>query len=214
MKKKENIILIGAGGHCVSCIDVIEQEGKYNIIGILDDDKVLLGKKVLGYNILGDSDDIKKYNVECPNFFITIGQIKTSSIRSSIFEKLKTFKIKIPSIISPLAYVSEYSELGEGTIIMHGAIVNANAKIGENCIINTNSLIEHDSDIGAHCHVSTGSIINGTVKVGAKSFIGSNATLTNNITIAEDVIVASGTTVFKKITRSGTYAGNPAKQIG
>jgi len=30
------IILIGGGGHCLSCIDVIEQTGLYQIIGILD----------------------------------------------------------------------------------------------------------------------------------------------------------------------------------
>ena len=33
---KEEIILIGGGGHCKSCIDVIEQEGKYQIAGIVD----------------------------------------------------------------------------------------------------------------------------------------------------------------------------------
>ena len=31
-----NIILIGGGGHCVSCIDVIEAGKKYKIMGILD----------------------------------------------------------------------------------------------------------------------------------------------------------------------------------
>ena len=33
MKK---IILIGGGGHCKSCIDVIESEKKYTIKGILE----------------------------------------------------------------------------------------------------------------------------------------------------------------------------------
>ena len=28
-----DIILIGGGGHCKSCIDVIEMTNKYNIIG-------------------------------------------------------------------------------------------------------------------------------------------------------------------------------------
>ena len=35
----KNIILIGAGGHCNSCIDVIELEKKYKIIGLVDDKK-------------------------------------------------------------------------------------------------------------------------------------------------------------------------------
>jgi len=32
---KQKIILIGGGGHCKSCIDVIEEEGKYEIAEIL-----------------------------------------------------------------------------------------------------------------------------------------------------------------------------------
>ena len=41
MKK---IILIGGGGHALSCIDVIEHEKKFKIIGIIDK-KLKKGKK-------------------------------------------------------------------------------------------------------------------------------------------------------------------------
>jgi FlaA1/EpsC-like NDP-sugar epimerase len=39
MKK---IILIGGGGHSKSCIDVIENENKYKIVGIVDKKKFFL----------------------------------------------------------------------------------------------------------------------------------------------------------------------------
>ena len=32
----DKIILIGGGGHCKSCIDVIEQAGTFQIAGIVD----------------------------------------------------------------------------------------------------------------------------------------------------------------------------------
>ena len=51
----KNIILIGAGGHCKSCIDVIESEKKYKIVGLIDKNKNSINKnyKILGdYNIL------------------------------------------------------------------------------------------------------------------------------------------------------------------
>ena len=54
MKK---IILIGAGGHCNSCIDVIESTGKYQIIGLtgtVDES----GSSVLGYPVLGSDDKL------------------------------------------------------------------------------------------------------------------------------------------------------------
>ena len=33
MKK---LILVGAGGHCKSCIDIVEKTGEYNIVGLID----------------------------------------------------------------------------------------------------------------------------------------------------------------------------------
>jgi len=44
----KDIILIGGGGHCRSVIDVIEQEGLFSIVGIVDRPEKL-GDKVLGY---------------------------------------------------------------------------------------------------------------------------------------------------------------------
>ena len=39
--EKKNIILIGAGGHATSCIDVIETTNKFKIIGLIDKKKKL-----------------------------------------------------------------------------------------------------------------------------------------------------------------------------
>ena len=55
MKK---ILLIGGGGHCRSVIDVIEQEAKYTIAGVIDK-KELIGTKVLGYEVIGSDDDLE-----------------------------------------------------------------------------------------------------------------------------------------------------------
>ncbi|MDQ0969199.1 FlaA1/EpsC-like NDP-sugar epimerase [Flavobacterium sp. W4I14] len=43
---KQKIVLIGGGGHCKACIDVIEETGEYEILGILDQ-KENIGKKTL-----------------------------------------------------------------------------------------------------------------------------------------------------------------------
>ena len=32
----KSIVLIGGGGHCRSCIDVVEEEDKHRIVGIVD----------------------------------------------------------------------------------------------------------------------------------------------------------------------------------
>ena len=186
---KPNIILIGGGGHCLSVIDVVEQEDKYNIKGILDDTKK---GDVLGYPILGNRDLVRELSTEGMFFLITIGQIKSSSTREDIALLLDSCKANLATVISPLAYVSKHATIGEGSVIMHNAIINAKAKVGKHCIINTKANIEHNVQIGDFCHISTCATVNGDTIVGKRTLIGSNATISNNITIVEKSIISAG----------------------
>jgi len=170
----EDILLVGGGGHCKSVIDVIEQQAKYKIAGIIDK-KELIGQKVLEYEIIGCDDDLEHFFKVYKNAVVTVGQIKSNRVRVSLFEKLKNIGFNLPIIVSPLAYVSKHATIKEGSIVMHLALVNAEAKIGKNCIINTKALIEHDAVIEDNSHISTGAIVNGGTIVKENSFFGSNA---------------------------------------
>lgn len=172
---KEKIILIGGGGHCRSVIDVIEQEGKFMIAGIIEK-YAGESEAVLGYKILGSDDELEKLREQYKYAFITIGHIKSNSVRVKLFHRLKELGFQIPTIISPLAYVSKHATIGEGSVVMHHALINASASVGENCIINSKALIEHDAIIEDNCHVSTGAIVNGGSIIKTDSFYGSNAT--------------------------------------
>ncbi len=190
----KNIILIGGGGHCKSCIDVIENENKFRIIAIIDKKKNLL----LNYKVFTKSY-LKKKLIKNNHAFVTVGHIKNYKPRVKIFNRLKDLGFKIPSIISPLAYVSKHAFIGQGTIVMHGAIVNAGAVIGNNCIINTNSLIEHDVIIGEHVHISTEATINGGVVIGNKVFVGSRSVIKDNVNIGEGSIIGAGLYIKKNL---------------
>ena len=171
----EKILLIGGGGHCKSVIDVIEQEGKYTIAGIVDK-KELLGQEVLGYKFIGCDDDLEELFLKYKYAFVTVGQIKSNNLRVKLFTILKNIGYELPVVVSPLAYVSKHAKVEEGTVIHHYALVNANATVRANCIVNSKALIEHDATIEEHCHISTATVINGGVVVKANSFVGSNAT--------------------------------------
>jgi len=188
------IILIGAGGHCKSVIDVIEQEGKFKIHGIIDKPK-LVGTKVLGYPVIGSEIDLKSLAKKYKYALVAVGQIKSAFSRIKLFKLGKSAGFYFPSIKSPRAYVSKYAKIGSGTVIMHDAIVNANSIVMENCIINSKALIEHDCLISNHCHISTNAIINGGVKIGSYSFVGSNVTTKNNIIIKANSFIRAGTLV-------------------
>lgn len=205
---KNDIILIGGGGHCKSCIDVIEVEGNFYIAGIIDV-KEKLHKIVSGYKIIANDKDFPEMVKKYKNMFITIGNIKNPSKRIKNFEYLKQLGANFPAIVSPLAHMVKSASIEEGTIVMHKALVNANAFIGKNCIINTSVLIEHDSRIGDHCHISTGSIINGACTIGDRVFIGSGSVVIDNVNIGNDVVIGAGSLVLRSIEKPGIYMGNP-----
>ena len=209
---KESLVLIGGGGHCKSCIDVIESEGRFHIAGILDLPE-RKGREISGYPVIGVDDDIPALAAIHNHFFITMGHIQSPEFRLRMFSYLRELGVNIPAIISPFSRVSPRAFIGEGTIIMHQVVVNTEAMIGENCIINSGALIEHEAVVGDHCHISTKAVLNGQCTVGSRCFIGSGTVLANNINIPDNTLISAGSVVMQSVEKAGTYIGNPLRKI-
>jgi len=198
------IILVGAGGHAYSSIDVIEEEDKFKIIGLIDKN-FPSNKTIAKYKIIGNDDDLNNLRKKYKYALVTVGQIKNPISRVKIYDKLKTQNYILPVIKSPKSYVSKYSKIGEGTIVMHRAIINIDSLIGSNCIINTSSLIEHNSVIGSHCHISTKAIINGDVTIGDKTFIGSGSVIFQGVKIGTNCVISAGSIIKKNLSDNTLY---------
>ena len=190
----KEIVLIGGGGHCRSVIDVIEQEGLFEIAGIVDQPE-LLGTDVLGYSVIGNDSDLERLAKKYQYALVTVGQIKSPSLRIKLFDLASEAGFILPSIISPNAYVSQHASIGNGVVVMHDALINASTTIGDNCIVNSKALIEHDCRISEHCHISTSVTINGGVTIESSCFIGSGATTRESIIIKKESFIKAGSIV-------------------
>ena len=187
-----NLIIIGAGGHAKACVDLIEENGEYNIIGALDDNR---DDGLLSYPIIGKISKMTDHFTRLSNFVIAIGQIRTDETRKAIFDRLYGAKQNIPNIISKKASVSHYAQIGVGVQIFPFAFIGVDSKIGDNCIINTKALIEHDCVIGNNVHIAPGACVIG------------------GINICDGVFVGSNSTVIDHITEPGVYVGSPARRL-
>lgn len=191
---KPKLILIGGGGHCSSCIDVIEQENKFDIAGIVDD--AIESSTRFGYPILGGDSELPSLREKYDYILITVGQIKSPTPRVRLFEYARSIGFQFATVISPRAYVSRQASIGKGTIVMHDALINAYAAVGNNCIINTKSLIEHHAIIEDDCHVATGAIINGGTVIGRGTFVGSNSVTREQQKTGDHAFIKAGS-IFK-----------------
>lgn len=203
---KPKLILIGAGGHAQSCIDVIEHQDQYQIAGLVGSADEL-NSQTLGYPIFATDLELGGLSQEFPWALVTVGQIKTPKIRMMLYENLIDSGFKLPIIISPAAYVSSRASIGPGTIVMHGAVINAGACIGSNCIINSCALVEHGAIVGDHVHISTGAILNGDSSVGSGSYVGSAAVIREGIKVGDDCLVGMGLNVRHSLLNGIQFLG-------
>lgn len=192
---KPKLLLIGAGGHARACIDVVESQDKYQIIGLV----VKPGEVAAispGYPVLGSDDELvdilNDHSKSHLVALVVVGQIRSPDNRIRLFQRIQKLGVVCPAIVAPTAYVSRHAVLGEGTIVMHGAVVNAGARIGSNCIINSHALIEHDVEVADHCHVSTGALVNGAASIGTGSFVGSGSIIREGVNVGERCLIGMG----------------------
>lgn len=79
---------------------------------------------------------------------------------------------KFPILIHPKAWASPSATIGEGTVIMAGAVVQAEALIGKHVIVNTGATVDHDAIVGDYAHIAPGAHLCGNVHVGEGALVG------------------------------------------
>lgn len=201
----QQVIVIGAGGHGKVVADIVLSRGDV-LLGFLDDTREA-GENLYGIPVLGKICDYVNY----PNAKFVIG-IGGANARRSIAKRLEG--VGWYTAIHPTAVISSMdTEIGEGTVVMAGAIVNPCAKVGKHCILNTASSIDHDNRIGDFTHISVGAHLAGTVTVGEAVWVGVGATVSNNLDICDNCFIGAGAVVVRSITEPGTYVGVPARRI-
>ena len=140
---------------------------------------------------------------------IAIGDNK---IREKIYHQIKEWCI-FETMEHYSAYVSRFTKLGEGTVIMPKVCINAEVIIGKHCIINTGSVIEHECIIGDFVHISPKASLAGNIIVKNGAHIGLGANVIQGITIGENAIIGAGTVVLKDVPDNAVVVGNPGRII-
>lgn len=209
----KNIVLIGGGNQAHYTIDIIEKEGKYNIVGIIDSIQEI-GSERFGYKILGRQENLKEliltYNID--GGIISIGDNWSRYyVYNQIIDIVPDFEFV--NAIHPSVVIGNTTELGIGVVAMAGCIFNPKAKIGNFTFFATGAQIEHDNEIGDFASISAGSLTGGYVKLGKFSAITLGVTVMDRIEIGENTVVGAGSLVIKPLPDNVLAYGNPAKVI-
>ncbi len=209
----EDIFIIGSGGHAKVIIDIVEKDGLYNILGLLNA-QPNIGEKILGYEVLGKDTDLAKFakSHAIKGVIIAVGDNFT---RSKVVARIRKENPELSffSAIHPQTAIARDVKVGQGTVIMAGVSVNINSTIGEFCILNTNASLDHDSVMSDFSSLAPGVTAGGECEIGAYSAINIGAVLLPRIKVGEHSVVGAGALVNKSLGSFEVAYGSPAKKI-
>lgn len=210
---KENVIIFGSSGHTKVVIDIFEQEGKYNILGLLDSFREK-GEKFQGYETLGHEKDLPELVSQHHGLklFIAVGD---NWGRNEVKNKIAGIlpDIEYASAIHPSAQIGKNVTIGKGVVIMPGGIVNCDSKIGDFTIINTNASVDHDCILHDYSSLAPNATAGGNVSVGYCSAISIGATIKHKVNVGDHSIVGAGALLMKDCGNNVIMYGVPARVI-
>lgn len=207
------IFIIGAGGHAKVLLECLFALNCYSIVGMIETNKSLIGRKIFDIEIFSQDYFLKNYLPSDIMLVNGLGSVEEPKARKKVFLFFKKRGYTFLTLIHPAAYVAKTVALGEGCQILAGSILQVETTLGDNVVINTGACVDHDCLIGHHSHVAPGVTLCGGVSVGESCHIGSGVTVIQEIKIGNNCLVAAGAVVTKHIMAGIRVAGIPASRM-
>lgn len=212
----KRVVIVGAGGFgrevlwlIRECNEVaLEKTGQplYQIEGFVDANQK--EEQICDVPFLGSYD-----------WFLTnqdayaVCAIGSPRTRQLVIQQLTNLGVSYVSIVHPSVRMSQYVEIGEGSILCAGAILTTQIKVGSHVHINLNTTIGHDVTIGDFSTIAPGVNVSGNVSIGQGCDLGTNSSIIQGIKVGMGVILGAGAVVNKDLEENTVAVGIPAKSI-
>ncbi len=201
------VLLVGASGLAREVIAA----GMAGVVGILDDDRSLVGTRVGGVPVLGTVDAAAERS---EHLLVCIGD---GAARRAVVGRLRDAGVgedRFARFIAPSVRVGDSSSVGAGSILLDGVVVTADARIGRHVVIMPACVITHDDVIEDCATLASGVVLGGGVRVGEAAYLGMHVGVRQRGVVGADAVVGMGAVVLDEVPAAQTWAGVPARPLG
>ena len=211
----KDIVIYGAGGFGreIACLLnlINEKRPEWNLIGFLDDNENIWGKKNKYGKVIGGFDWLNQYDKPLA-VAVAVG---SPGAVQAITSKIINPRIEYPNLYAPTVTLldEESLQIGKGNIFCSNCFISCNVQIGNFNLFNGYIPIGHDVRIG-DCNVIMPSCnISGGVVIGNGNFLGVQSVVLQYIKIGNNTRIGANSVIMRKTKDGFLYIGNPAKRV-
>ena len=207
------LLVVGASGHCHALLAVIQRQGLYRPIGLIDSLQPI-GATVHGLPVLGREADASALcgDHQVSHLFVAVGH---NAHRQRLTDQLLEHVpgVIFPSLLDPSAVVSADVHIGAGVAVMALAHIGPGSVLADGALINTAASLDHDSQLDSFASLAPGVVTGGSVQVGARSALCLGARVVHRCSIGADTVVGAGSLVLHDLPAAVLAYGSPARVI-
>ena len=210
----EKVVILGAriDGHAKVVLEIIEAEGKYEVVGFIDDNLFCKEGSIRNIPVIGTTSDLQVLKQKF-GLFGAIVAIGNNPQRRKLGDKIQKAGLQLINAIHPSVHIDSDVIIGMGNCLCQGVIIITGTRIG-NCVnIHTGATIDHDNIIEDGANLGPGVHTSGRVTICRDAFLGAGTIVIPDGYIGEGAITGAGTVVIRPITSFTKVVGVPARVI-
>lgn len=205
-----SLIIVGSGGLTRKILhklrQINDQEERYIILGVLDDNKDNYEKIKDKVDYLGT---IKDHEVNTEARYV-LG-VSDPKLKEKLATLLKDKGATFETLIDPRADLGDDVTFGEGCLIFTPHIIDCGATFGDFVTV-MGSTISFDAKIGDYSTL-TGFANTTTATLGKRVYVGSHAVILEGLHIGDDAHIGAGSIVLKDVAAGEQVFGVPARNL-
>jgi len=193
----QRIVLAGNAITAQILQSYLASDRRYEVVGLTVDDEFVANGGVGGLEAIPMSRLAEAVAPDSCRVVMAIGYNDLNRVRESVFGRLKAMGFAIETYVHPEARIHTEVPLGEGCVVLPGAVIEPHAGVGANTMVWTNVTLAHHSRVAEHCWIAAGTVVSGQAKVLRNTFVGVNATIVNDVTVGEYNVVGAAALITK-----------------
>jgi sugar O-acyltransferase (sialic acid O-acetyltransferase NeuD family) len=203
---KAPLILVAASGLAREALEAVRAQGRYDVIGLVDDNPARWGEVHDGAKILGGLELVADH----PDTTILICAGRGSA-RDAITARLRVPDERHATVVHPSVHVPQSCEIGVGTVVLAGCVLTAGVTLGRSVVAMPHVTFTHDDVVENFATLCAGVTLGGSVWIGRRAYLGMSSSVREHVRVGCDTVLGMGSVLLGDVPDGQTWFGIPAR---